>query len=140
MDIDNATMKSLEVLIRAADLEEANWIDYPDYGFRQYFLHKNPETGASIALLEYQPGGRIPTKHVHASNQFMYCLEGDYEYTDSGLRLRPGSFYMNPKDHPHGPTIAHERSVLIEIYDGPHYYETPEYHTEETIGGFLARD
>ncbi|CAM5510107.1 hypothetical protein SHIRM173S_11218 [Streptomyces hirsutus] len=74
-------------------------IDYPDYGFRQYFLHKNPDTGASIALLEYDKGGTIPTKHTHASNQFMYCLEGDYEYTDSGLRLRPGSFYMNPKDH-----------------------------------------
>ena len=81
-----------------------------------------------------------PAKHTHASNQFMYCLEGDYEYTDSGLRLRPGSFYMNPKDHPHGPTLAHERSVLIEIYDGPHYYEKPEYHTDETIGDFLAKE
>lgn len=129
---------SLEVLLHATDLRDDEWIDYPDYGFRQYFLHKNPTTGASIALLEYEQGGTIPTKHTHASNQFMYCLEGDYEYTDSGLRLRPGSFYMNPKDHPHGPTLAHERSVLIEIYDGPHYYEKPEYHTDETIGDFLA--
>jgi len=27
---------------------------------------------------------------------------------------------------------------LIEIYDGPHYYERPVFHTEETIGGFIA--
>lgn len=139
VDVNPEFVKSLEVLIHAADLKDEDWIDYPEYGFRQYFLFKNGDTGASIALLEYHKGGTIPTKHTHASNQFMYCLEGDYEYTDTGMRLRPGSFYMNPKDHPHGPTLAHERSVLIEIYDGPHYYEKPEYHTDATIGGFLAQ-
>ncbi|MFC0582911.1 cupin domain-containing protein [Micrococcoides hystricis] len=132
--------ETLELLIHQTELKDEEWIDYPEYGFRQYFLYKNPETGASIALLDYDKGGNIPVKHTHASNQFMYCLEGDYEYTDTGLRLKPGSFYMNPKDHPHGPTLAHEKSLLIEIYDGPHYYETPEYHTEETIGDFLAKE
>ena len=130
--------ETLEKLIHESDIRDEDWLDFPDYGFRQYFLFKNPDTGASIALLDYEKGGRIPTRHTHASNQFMYCLKGDYEYTDSGLRLRPGSFYANPKDHPHGPTIAHERSLLIEIYDGPHYYEKPEYHTDETIGEFLT--
>ena len=134
-----ATMKTLELLIQTQDLDPAKWIDFPDYGFRQYFLWKNTETGASIALLEYQKGGRIPVKHMHAWNQFMYCLEGDYEYTDVGLRLQAGSFYMNPIDHPHGPTIAHERSVLIEIYDGPHYHEKPVFHTDASISGFLAK-
>ncbi|MFL7960753.1 MULTISPECIES: cupin domain-containing protein [unclassified Pseudomonas] len=129
---------TLEVLIQTAQLDPEGWIEFPEYGFRQYFLWKNPANGASIALLEYERGGRIPVKHSHASNQFMYCLEGDYEYTDSGLRLKPGHFYMNPKDHPHGPTLAHERSVLIEIYDGPHYYEKPIFHTDETIGDFLS--
>lgn len=129
---------TLEVLIQTAQLDPNGWIEFPEYGFRQYFLWKNPANGASIALLEYEKGGRIPVKHSHASNQFMYCLEGDYEYTDSGLRLQPGHFYMNPKDHPHGPTVAHERSVLIEIYDGPHYYEKPVFHTDETIGDFLS--
>lgn len=131
---------TLEVLLHTTELDPAKWIDFPEYGFRQYFLWKHPQTGASIALLEYQKGGRIPVKHSHASNQFMYCLEGDYEYVDSKLRLKAGSFYMNPKDHPHGPTIAHERSVLIEIYDGPHYYEKPDFHTDATIGGFLSTD
>jgi hypothetical protein len=40
---------------------------------------------------------------------------------------------MNPKDNPHGPTLARQRSVLVEIYDGPHYYERPSYHSDETI-------
>ena len=132
-------LKTLEVMIRTQELDPAQWIDYPDYGFRQYFLWKNKETGASIALLDFNEGGQVPVKHTHASNQFMYCLEGDYEYTDSGLRLKPGSFYMNPKDHPHGPTVAHARSLLIEIYDGPHYYEKPVFHTDETIGGLLSK-
>lgn len=136
---NEALMKTLELLIRTQDLDAAQWIDFPAYGFRQYFLWKNAETGASIALLEYEQGGRIPVKHSHASNQFMYCLEGRYEYTDSQLTLTAGSFYMNPKDHPHGPTLAHERSVLIEIYDGPHYYEKPVFHTDESIGGFLSK-
>lgn len=138
MDMTNLSPQTLEKLVHEADIRDEDWLDFPEYGFRQYFLFKNEETGASIALLDYDKGGRIPTKHTHASNQFMYCLKGNYEYTDSGLRLVPGSFYMNPKDHPHGPTLAHEKSLLIEIYDGPHYYEKPEYHTDETIGEFLA--
>lgn len=137
---DKQAFASLETLVHASDLKEEDWIDYPEYGFRQYFLFKNEQTGASIALLDFKKGGRIPTKHTHASNQSMYCLKGDYEYSDSGLRLKPGSFYSNPKDHPHGPTIAHEDSLLIEVYDGPHYYEKPEFHTDETIGEFLAND
>ncbi|MFJ4268636.1 cupin domain-containing protein [Paenarthrobacter nicotinovorans] len=127
-----------EILIDTNALDPEGWIDFPEYGFRQYFLFKDPQTGASVAILDYEPGGQIPTKHTHASNQSMFCLQGDYEYIDSGIRLKPGSFYSNPKDHPHGPTIAHERSLLIEIYDGPHYYETPEYHTEDSISGLLA--
>ena len=90
-------------------------------------------------LFEIPKGVGVPTRHVHASNQFMYCVKGEYEYLSNGLVLKPGSFYMNPQGHPHGPTIAHERSVLIEIYDGPHYYEKPMFHTDQTIGDFLAK-
>ncbi|MDY6460276.1 cupin domain-containing protein [Acinetobacter faecalis] len=133
------TFKSLEILLNTTELKDEDWIDFPEYGFRQYFLWKNLETGATIALLEYQEGGRIPVKHTHASNQFMFCLEGEYEYVDVGMKLTPGSFYMNPKDNPHGPTIAHKFSRLIEIYDGPHYYEKPVFHTDETIGEFVKK-
>ncbi|WP_027554186.1 cupin domain-containing protein [Bradyrhizobium sp. Cp5.3] len=128
-----------ELLIQLKDVAPDQWIDFPDYGFRQYFFWKNPQTGASMAALDFQEGGGVPVKHSHASNQFMYCIEGEYEYTDSKLVLLPGSFYMNPKDHPHGPTLARKRSLLIETYDGPHYYEKPTFHTDQTIGGFLAK-
>lgn len=130
--------KTLETMVDINALDPAQWLDFPDYKFRQYFLWKNPATSASIALLDYAVGGGIPVKHAHASNQFMYCIEGEYEYTDSKLLLTAGTFYSNPKDHPHGPTVAHKRSLLIEIYDGPHYYEKPVFHTDATIGGFIA--
>lgn len=68
----------------------------------------------------------------------MYCLEGEYEYTSSALTLRQGDFYMNPKDHPHGPTVARKKCVLLEVYDGPHYYEKPVFHRDDTIEGILA--
>ena len=131
---------TLEVLIETAQLDDENWLDFPDYGFKQYFFWKNEETSATVALLDFEEGGGVPMKHTHASNQFMYCLDGEYAYTDSDLVLTKGSFYMNPKDHPHGPTVARKRSLLIESYDGPHYYEKPSFHTDETIGDFLKND
>lgn len=130
---------TLETLIDTDNLDPKKWIEYPDFGFRQYFLWKNEKTGASVALVEFAEGSGVPVKHVHASNQMMYCLSGEYEYTDTKLVLTPGSFYTNPKDHPHGPTKAHKKSLMLEIYDGPHYYEKPIFHTDETIGGFLAK-
>ena len=123
-----------EVLIKKGDLDPAKWQQFEKIGLKQYILWTHPETGASITLLDFPAGSGIPEKHSHASNQFMYCIEGKYEYTDSKLTLEPGDYYMNPKDHPHGPTKAHTRSVLIEIYDGPHYYGMPGYHTDATIG------
>jgi len=126
--------KELLIDIDIKKLDPEKWIDFSEYGFRQYFLWRNPETGGSVAVLDFKEGARVPVKHTHASNQFMYCLEGEYEYTDSNIVLRPGSFYMNPKDHPHGPTLARKRSILIEIYDGPHYYDRPVYHSEQTEG------
>lgn len=56
----------------------------------------------------------------------MYSLSGRYAYTSSGLELRPGDFYWNPMGNHHGPTEALEDSVLLEIYDGKHYFEEPD--------------
>lgn len=128
-----------EVHIDTTSLDPEEWQSFEKFELKQYVLWENPETGASITLLEFPEGSGIYTKHSHASNQFMYCLEGEYEYTDSKIVLTPGSFYMNPKDSPHGPTLAKKRSILLEIYDGPHYHEMPEYHTEKTIGK-LSKD
>jgi 2,4'-dihydroxyacetophenone dioxygenase len=137
--MDKALTDTLEKLIHTPDVDAGDWITFPEYGFRQLYLWKDEQTRGTIALLDFEKGGRIPVKHTHASNQFMYCLQGEYEYTDTALRLVPGSFYMNPKDHPHGPTLAHSRCLLLEIYDGPHYYEKPSFHTDETIGDQLAK-
>lgn len=123
--------KTLEMLITTLDPEK--WRNIPA-GFRIYPLWEHPKTGASIALFECPKGVGVPVRHVHASNQFMYCLKGKYEYTATGITLEPGSFYMNPKGHPHGPTLAHENSLMLEMYDGPHYFKRPEYHTDATVG------
>jgi 2,4'-dihydroxyacetophenone dioxygenase len=128
-----------EVVVRKSDLDPAKWMTFEKTGLRAYTLWVHPQTGASVALLDFPEGSGVPDKHTHASNQFMYCLEGEYEYTDSKIVLRPGDFYMNPKDHPHGPTRAHKRSLLLELYDGPHYYEAPSYHTKDTIGKVVDR-
>ena len=107
--------------------DETGWEALGTSGAFIKILWENSETGASIALFRVNKGGGVPTTHVHASNQFMYCLKGRYRYTASDIELMPGKFYWNPKDHPHGPTLAEEDCLLVEIYDGPHYYETPDF-------------
>ena len=125
-----------EILLQSKELP---WREKSLKGISEKMLWRNEETGASIALIRFAKGSGIPAPHSHASNQFMYCISGEYEYSGSNLTLRPGSFYMNPKDSPHGPTVAKTRSLLLEIYDGPHYYEKPSFHTDATIGDFLAK-
>lgn len=100
-------------------------------GLFEKMLWRDEATGASIALIKFNKGTRIPTPHSHASNQFMFCLSGKYEYTTTGVTLLPGSFYCNPMGNVHGPTLAHEDTVVIEIYDGPHYPKMPEWYTDE---------
>ena len=125
-----------ELLIPRPDPDK--WFLIEKTGIKVNVLWENKESGASVSLLEVPEGAGVPSEHRHASNQFMYCLEGEYEYTKSALVLRPGAFYMNPKGNPHGPTRAHSRCLLLEIYDGPHYFEVPEFHSEETVGKIKA--
>lgn len=131
------SLQALTRLIQTNQLDPDRWVTFPEHGFRHYVLWQHPETGARIALLEVEQGGGFPVRHSHASNQFMYCIDGDYEYTHAHVRLRRGSFYMNPKDHPHGPTVAHTRSILLEMYDGLNAYETPVFHDDEFMQEFL---
>ncbi len=113
------------------DTAQRPWEEKSLHGLAQKMLWRDERTGASMALVRFRRGAGIPERHVHASNQFMFCLSGAYEYTRGGLLLRPGSFYWNPKGHPHGPTLAREDSVLFEAYDGPHYPSTPPFYTRE---------
>ena len=107
------------------------WREKSLKGVHEKMLWRNEETGASIALIKFDQGAGIPRPHYHASNQFMFCLRGRYEYTATGVTLRPGCFYCNPKGHVHGPTIAHEETIVLEVYDGPHYPQKPSWYADE---------
>jgi 2,4'-dihydroxyacetophenone dioxygenase len=117
-----------EVLLQTEDLE---WVDKSLAGLSHKMLWRDPETEASIALVRFEKGSGIPTEHRHASNQFMFCLSGRYVYLPTGTTLTKGSFYWNPKGSVHGPTLAEETSVLLEVYDGPHYPERPSFYDND---------
>ena len=121
-----------EILVQSQDHE---WLDKTLAGLSHKPLWRNDETGASISLVRFAAGSGIPLRHSHASNQFMFCLSGRYRYVPTGLVLEPGSFYWNPKGCLHGPTYAEEDTVLLEVYDGPHYPTQPEWYSspEDTI-------
>lgn len=116
-----------EILVHTADLD---WVDKSLAGLSHRMLWHNDDTGASIALVRFRKGAGIPSRHSHASNQFMFCLKGRYTYLPSGLTLTEGDFYWNPKGSMHGPTLAQQESILLEVYDGPHYPTQPEWYTD----------
>ncbi|MEQ9811875.1 MAG: cupin domain-containing protein [Azospirillaceae bacterium] len=116
-----------EVLISTSD--EA-WQPKSLPGLAQKMLWRDEETGASIALIRFEKGAGIPNAHQHASNQFMFCLSGQYRYIPTGTTLVPGTFYWNPEGSVHGPTVADETSVFLEIYDGPHYPVKPSWYSD----------
>ena len=116
-----------EVLVHSGDEE---WVDKTLTGLSHKMLWRDDATGASIALVRFEKGSGIPSRHSHASNQFMFCVSGRYTYVPTGLTLKPGSFYWNPKGSLHGPTHAEEDTVLLEVYDGPHYPTQPEWYSD----------
>ena len=117
-----------EVLLQTEDLE---WVEKSLAGLSHKMLWRDPETEASIALVKFEKGSGIPSEHKHASNQFMFCLSGRYVYLPTGTTLTKCSFYWNPKGVVHGPTLAEETSVLLEVYDGPHYPERPAFYDND---------
>ncbi|MER9316225.1 cupin domain-containing protein [Mesorhizobium sp. M0659] len=125
---ENKAPSLTEILIQSKDIA---WRPKSLAGVHEKMLWRDDSTGASIALIKFEKGVGIPQPHLHASNQFMFCLEGHYEYTATGVTLKPGCFYCNPKGNVHGPTIAHEETVVVEIYDGPHYPVRPSWYTND---------
>lgn len=124
---DGVLARFREILVQTDDLE---WVEKTLAGLSHRALWRNDDTGASISLVRFAQGSGIPSRHSHASNQFMFCLQGRYTYVPTGITLTPGSFYWNPKGSLHGPTRAEEASILLEIYDGPHYPTQPEWYTD----------
>ncbi|MBN9473263.1 MAG: hypothetical protein J0H72_04410 [Burkholderiales bacterium] len=107
---------SAECLIQ--ELDPAHWVQlWP--GFEVYSLWDDTPQGMAIGLFRCAKGVGSQ-RHRHDCNQFLYCLAGGYFYPDTGLRIQPGCFYMNPRGHAHGPAVALEDGTLmLEIYDGP---------------------
>jgi 2,4'-dihydroxyacetophenone dioxygenase len=128
MNMPKDAPKLEEILIQSDALP---WREKSLKGISEKMLWRNEETGASIALIKFASGAGIPEPHLHAANQFMICLSGRYEYTKTGVVLTAGSFYCNPKGNVHGPAIAHEETVVVEIYDGPHYPQKPSWYSDE---------
>ena len=73
-----------EILIQS---EAVPWREKSLKGVHEKMLWRNEETGASIALIKFDKGAGIPQPHYHASNQFMFCLKGRYEYTSTAVVL-----------------------------------------------------
>ena len=117
-----------EILIQS---EQIPWRAKSLKGIHEKMLWRNEETGASIALIKFDKGAGIPEPHLHAANQFMFCLSGCYEYISTKVVLTAGCFYCNPKGNVHGPAVAREETIVVEIYDGPHYPVKPSWYTDE---------
>ncbi|MCK9913292.1 cupin domain-containing protein [Microbacteriaceae bacterium K1510] len=111
--------------------DELPWRPKSLKGVSEKVLWRNDTTGASICLIKFDKGTSIPEPHLHASNQFMFVLKGHYEYKHNGLVLRDGSFYWNPKGNVHGPTFTHEKTIVVEIYDRPHYPQRPSWYDND---------
>jgi 2,4'-dihydroxyacetophenone dioxygenase len=127
VDGEDPMARFREILIQTNDLD---WVDKTLAGLTHKALWRNDDTGASISLVKFEKGIGIPSRHSHASNQFMFCLSGRYTYLTTGITLTPGSFYWNPEGSLHGPTLAEEESVLLEVYDGPHYPTQPDWYSD----------
>ena len=117
-----------EVLLQSNDMP---WRAKSLPGVSEKMLWRDEQGGSSIALIKFDKGASIPQPHLHASNQFLFCLKGKYEYTKTGVTLTAGSFYWNPKGNVHGPTLAHEETIVVEIYDGPHYPQRPSWYAND---------
>ena len=79
----------VEILIQSENVE---WREKSLKGIHEKMLWRNEKTGASIALIKFDKGSGIPQPHLHAANQFMFCLTGKYEYTSTGVVLTAGCF------------------------------------------------
>lgn len=116
-----------EILI---DTGKMPWREKSLKGISEKMLWRNEETGASIALIRFArgagPAAALPfVEPVHDLPERQIRIHLDRRGADRGL------FYCNPKGNVHGPAIAHEDTVVIEVYDGPHYPEKPSWYTDE---------
>src|SRR3977135_1672615 len=130
LNLPDAAPDLTEILIQSDTMP---WREKSLKGIAEKMLWRDETSGGSIALIRFAKGAGIPQPHHHASNRFMFCLAGRYEYVATGVTLTAGSFYCNPKGHVHGPAIAHEETVVLEIYDGPPYPQKPSWDADALL-------
>ena len=61
-------------------------------------LRRDPDTGASTALVRLEPGARFPA-HNHPAGEEVFVLEG--EVVIGSARLKAGDYLYTPPDHKH---------------------------------------
>ena len=99
-------------------------------GIHEKMLWRNDQTGASIALIKFERAPAFRSRII--TRQISSCLpEGEVRIHRDQSSADSGCFYCNPKGNVHGPAIAHEETIVLEIYDGPHYPEKPSWYTDE---------
>src|SRR5262249_11725573 len=107
------------------------WREKSLKGGSEKMLGGEEGNGATVAVIWVAKGAGLPGPPLHSSHQVMFFPQGRLEYHRPGGVRTPGSFYCNPKGNVHGPAVAHEETVVIEIYDGPHYPQKPSWYTDE---------
>src|SRR6185437_1760222 len=84
VEMPKGAPKLEEILVQTDKLP---WREKSLKGISEKMLWRDEATGASIAMIKFAKGSGIPQPHFHASNQFMICLSGKYEYTATGVTL-----------------------------------------------------
>lgn len=111
----------IPVRLSIADLfgPDVDWTRFPWQPFREGVelarLYGDAERGASMALLRYAPGARVP-KHLHRGLEHILVLMGSQH--DEGGEHRAGSILV------HGPGTTHsvasdEGCVVLAIWEQP---------------------
>ena len=105
-------------------------------------------------MIRFAKGAGIPQPHFHASNQFMICLSGKYEYTATGVVLTAGSVLLQsegqrprPGGRPRGhcrdrglrrPALSRE-AVLVHRRAGRPLMPKLEVRRDDGLRGPLVR-
>lgn len=97
------------------DLDPRALAQLPGYeplrpGVDVLYLYKDPESGASTALLRYEPGAHVP-QHRHEGYEHVFVLSG--EQRDDRGSYPAGTFVINPPGSSHAISSPEGCLVLI---------------------------
>ena len=104
--------------------------DHPDREALDRELSAGGAIGTIAAIYGVSPDALKRHRANHLLPEARKRLAKDDKLKDVDV-LEPGSFYCNPEGNVHGPAVAREETVVLEIYDGPHYPEKPDFYTDE---------